>query len=383
MIYKTSIKDITHIFSSTESKLIRDAIARGEKVYAIRLKNLKGLIGFEIQPNRRIGTELADIAKKYGLRGIIHSDELPKYGITEREIYNIISELECDENDAFIILVTKDYEKAKLVFSNIINRINEMIRKVPKDTRQANEDGTTSYLRPQPGSARMYPETDHPLIFVKKYITEEEKTYKIIYEISYGDYKINYEIYKIKDTYDLETLKKIIKERKEVLNLLDPIFIKNLLKKLGYNDKQIEEIIWNEYLYNIIELSFEIDPKTVYYLFYQLNGEVYSLFKEKVDIFDINFVYEIVKYLKDEKIVKTSIPVIYYYYIKGEKNIEKIIKEKNLYKRNKEDLKREIQEFIKNMKDKDKKIIYSEVFKNFKFVANSEDIKEVLDEILK
>jgi glutamyl-tRNA(Gln) amidotransferase subunit E len=33
---------------------------------------------------------------------------------------------------------------------------------VPEETRGANEDGTTRYLRPLPGAARMYPETDVP-----------------------------------------------------------------------------------------------------------------------------------------------------------------------------------------------------------------------------
>jgi len=35
-------------------------------------------------------------------------------------------------------------------------RMNE----VPEETRRANPDGTTSYMRPLPGKARMYPETD-------------------------------------------------------------------------------------------------------------------------------------------------------------------------------------------------------------------------------
>jgi glutamyl-tRNA(Gln) amidotransferase subunit E len=33
---------------------------------------------------------------------------------------------------------------------------------VPEETRGANDDGTTRYLRPLPGAARMYPETDVP-----------------------------------------------------------------------------------------------------------------------------------------------------------------------------------------------------------------------------
>ena len=41
-------------------------------------------------------------------------------------------------------------------------------KKVPAEVRNAQEDGTTKFLRPLPGAARMYPETDIPLISVSK-----------------------------------------------------------------------------------------------------------------------------------------------------------------------------------------------------------------------
>ncbi len=42
------------------------------------------------------------------------------------------------------------------------------IKGVPEETRAANPDGTTSYLRPLPGAGRMYPETDVPAISVSR-----------------------------------------------------------------------------------------------------------------------------------------------------------------------------------------------------------------------
>jgi len=38
------------------------------------------------------------------------------------------------------------------------------LKGVPEETRAANPDGTTRYMRPRPGAARMYPETDVPPI---------------------------------------------------------------------------------------------------------------------------------------------------------------------------------------------------------------------------
>jgi glutamyl-tRNA(Gln) amidotransferase subunit E len=381
MIFKVKIYDLTEIFKQTKSKLVKSNIDNRAKVYGIKLDKMKGMIGFEILPNRRIGTEFADIAKKFGLKGILHSDELPNYGISEEEVNNVKRMLNCSDEDAFILLISKDYEIAKKVFSLIINRINESIKRVPKDTRQANDDGTTSFLRPQPGSERMYPETDHPYIYVNK-DTIENNEYNIIrYNISYGDIKEIFDIYYLKK-FDRNLYIKLLNEGKTILNSIDPEFVKQMLKSFGYNEKQIENIIWSEYINDIIKISFDIDPNTVYYLFFQMIGDTESLFKEKIEKFDLDFIYKIKDYLKDKKIVKNAIPIIYYHYIKYNKNIEDIIRENNLYKRNKEELKKEIEEYIKSLNTKDKKVIFSNVFSKFKYVADSEDIKEVLEEVL-
>ncbi|MFP3167266.1 MAG: GAD domain-containing protein [Candidatus Nanopusillus sp.] len=381
MIFKVKIYDLTEIFKGTKSKLVKNNIDSGARVYGIKLDKMKGMIGFEILPNRRIGTEFSDIAKRFGLRGILHSDELPNYGISEEEVKNVKKMLNCSDEDAFILLISKDYEVAKKVFSLIINRINESIKRVPKDTRQANDDGTTSFLRPQPGSERMYPETDHPYIYINKDIIEDNEYNIIRYYINYGDIKETFDIYYLKK-FDRDLYIKLLNEGKTILNSIDPEFIKQILKSFGYNDKQIENIIWNEYIYDIIKISFDIDPNIVYYLFFQMIGDTENLFKEKIEKFDLDFIYKIKNYLKDKKIVKNAIPIIYYYYIKYNKDIENIIRENNLYKRNREELRKEIEEYVKSLNTNDKKVIFSNVFSKFKYVADSEDIKRVLEEIL-
>ena len=380
MIFKVKIYDLTEIFKDTKSKLVKSNINNGAKVYGIKLDKMKGMIGFEILPSRRIGTEFADIAKIFGLKGILHSDELPNYGISEEKVNNVKRILNCSDEDAFILLISKDYEAAKKVFGLIINRINESIKRVPKDTRQANDEGTTSFLRPQPGSERMYPETDHPYIHINKDIIENNEYNIIRYNISYGDIKEIFDIYYLKK-FDKDLYIKLLNDDKKILNSIDPEFVKQMLKSLGYNEKQIENIIWNEYINDIIKISFDIDPNIVYYLFFQMIGDTESLFKEKIEKFDVDFIYKIKDYLKNKKIVKNAIPIIYYHYIKYNKNIEDIIKENNLYKRDKEKLKKEIEEYVKSTNIKDKKVIFSNVFSKFKYVADSEDIKKVLEEI--
>jgi len=43
------------------------------------------------------------------------------------------------------------------------------------EVRGALEDGTTKFLRPLPGSARMYPETDLPLLHITKKMVDGVK----------------------------------------------------------------------------------------------------------------------------------------------------------------------------------------------------------------
>ena len=44
----------------------------------------------------------------------------------------------------------------------VVERAQELVKGVPAETRTAKDDGTTRYMRPRPGAARMYPETDIP-----------------------------------------------------------------------------------------------------------------------------------------------------------------------------------------------------------------------------
>ncbi len=134
----------------------------GNKALALLLPKFSGLIGRELCPGRRFGTELSDYAKTMGVGGIIHSDENPtKYRCPEELWAQIKSALQANEEDAFVLVIAPE-ERAKKALLEVLKRASWLF--VPKETRKANPDGTTSYLRPLPGGARMYPETDIPII---------------------------------------------------------------------------------------------------------------------------------------------------------------------------------------------------------------------------
>jgi glutamyl-tRNA(Gln) amidotransferase subunit E len=145
---------------STQSKVLLQAIKMGGVVLGIRLTGFAGLIGKNLQPNRRLGTEFSDRAKVFaGVGGLFHSDEMPNYGVSVNEVDLIKRHLDCGPEDAFI-LVADHKDRAEAAIIAVIDRANECLTGVPKDVRRPKADGTTSYMRPIPGAARMYPETD-------------------------------------------------------------------------------------------------------------------------------------------------------------------------------------------------------------------------------
>lgn len=152
--------DVTALFSHSRSPLISAGISAGAIVLAQKLPGHKGLIGREIQKGRRYGTELSDYAKRAGVKGLIHSDEsMEKYSLSTETLASLAHELALGKDDAFVIIVAPK-EQAQKAIEYVIHRANMDF--VPPETRKANPDGTSSYMRPLPGRARLYPETDVP-----------------------------------------------------------------------------------------------------------------------------------------------------------------------------------------------------------------------------
>jgi glutamyl-tRNA(Gln) amidotransferase subunit E len=172
------VQDVTDVFAETDSGVIRGALDSGGsaeprsagqtsgdeprgKVTAVPLYGFDGLVGAEIQPDRRLGTELSDHAKRHGAGGIFHTDELPAYGVTDEEVAALRDAVGAGDEDA-VAIVAADAGVAENAIEAAAERAAGALEGVPEETRGANEDGTSEYLRPLPGAARMYPETDVP-----------------------------------------------------------------------------------------------------------------------------------------------------------------------------------------------------------------------------
>jgi glutamyl-tRNA(Gln) amidotransferase subunit E len=153
--------DVTGLFAATTSKVVASAIAAGGKVLALSLPGFAGLL------KGKIGPELAARARVAGVGGILHSDELPGMGVTAEEVAAVAGRLAVGSQDAFVLVATEE-RRGRRALHEVVNRAAEAFRGVPPETRDPRADGTTTYSRPLPGRARMYPETDVPPIRVTR-----------------------------------------------------------------------------------------------------------------------------------------------------------------------------------------------------------------------
>ena len=183
--------EITNIFNNTNSKLIEKVLKNNGKIIAIKAPKFRGLIGKEDHKGTRLGRDISSLVKFFGFGGIFHSDELPNYGITEDECKKVTNKLENEDDDGFIIL-TGNTENMDVAVKSIENRLLQCTIGIPAETRMPTEDGMTNFMRPRPGSARMYPETDIiPVKIYKEKRTEIKKSLPRSYEEQIDNYKNN------------------------------------------------------------------------------------------------------------------------------------------------------------------------------------------------
>ena len=166
--------DVTALFSECDSDMVTSSIQNGSCILGISLPGFSGKIGKKTTDEKgsqlpRLGREFASAAKLAGVSGILHSDELPAYGISEAEVDSVRSQLSLSEADAFVLCIAPKWQ-SELALEAVIDRARLAFHRIPREVRNVvvlkgkPEDGTTTALRPLPGGARMYPETDIPVL---------------------------------------------------------------------------------------------------------------------------------------------------------------------------------------------------------------------------
>jgi glutamyl-tRNA(Gln) amidotransferase subunit E len=192
---KKDLFDVSGMFATTESKILLNALKKGGRVYAVKLKGFNGLTGKELCPNRRLGTEMSDHAKFMGgVRGIFHTDELPGYNITQEEVKDLRETVGAKQEDA-VVIVADEESKCNAALMAVVDRAIQALSGVPAETRSANPDGTTRFTRPRPGAARMYPETDvRPTQISAEAVASALKCLPDMPEVKLAKYQKKYEL---------------------------------------------------------------------------------------------------------------------------------------------------------------------------------------------
>jgi len=223
---KEEFLDVTSVFRETKCKVLQKAIEQKKQVLAVRLPKFEGLLKMELAPKMRLGAEMASRARFWGrVGGIFHTDEMPAYGITMEEVNELRQAVNAETLDA-VVFVADNLENAKDALKAVVERAREALKGVPEETRGANPDGTTNYLRPRPGAARMYPETDVPPI-------------------------------QIEDSY--------VKELYSRLPELPEQLMKRFMREFGLNEKLAKQIVDSEFvdLFETVVKESKVSPTVV------------------------------------------------------------------------------------------------------------------------
>jgi glutamyl-tRNA(Gln) amidotransferase subunit E len=244
--------DITEDWKKCKSKIIQKSLKDNSIIKAIKIKNFSGMFGYAPYEGIRLGKEIGQLVKFYGIGGVFHSDELPNYGIEDEDIVIVKNILKTKQNDAFLIIAAPS-SKINFAIDSIINRLSDAKKGVPAETRLATQTGETVFLRPRPGASRMYPETDIPPILVtNEEIDWAKKNIPKSWDESLLElqkkYKLNPQLSEqIFDSHYIELFEKIIKKTK-----VNPTFVASILcssitslERNGLNSKLLknEEII--------------------------------------------------------------------------------------------------------------------------------------------
>ena len=329
-----SIIDISGEFNGIGNGMIREALGKGGKVMGARISGLRGFLGREINEGRRLGSEVSDYAKMAGVNGIMHSDEdLSKYGIDDAISALIKKRLGVKESDAFI-MVAGDEKTARNALSLAIGRAEMAKEGVVPETRNVDsKKNITRFMRPLPGGARMYPETDSVPVRVegrhyaeigKSIVQEDQVRERLVAELN-----------------NVQLVEQLIWSRE-----LQRYF--RITERTGADTRVVADVLLEKFK----ELSRQgIDP-------YSIDDEVLE------DIF---------RRFASGKITKKAIKEIVKSMPKNAKEVDEAIKEGNLEKISGERLRKLVSEFAKNGE-----ISRSEIMSKYGFNIEGDELNAII-----
>jgi glutamyl-tRNA(Gln) amidotransferase subunit E len=282
------ITDVTDLLKRSSSRVVKTILTDDSRFMAFVLRGFKGILSFEPYPGIRLGKELGELVRSYGIGGIFHSDELPNYGISSEDVKSISSILKMDKNDAFI-LIGGSAMLLNTVLIELFDRIKKSFSGVAPETRSVRLDGITVFSRPRPGSSRMYPETDIPYISI-----------------------------------DNDKLNELSKNIPQPWNVV----IEQISKKYGIN-KTLAENIFDSHYFSLFEKIVSQTSLSPSFVVSKLTEDLVSLERQGYDssILTDEMLFYLFMQLNNSRISKESIPIILEKILKREvTDVDEVIK---------------------------------------------------------
>lgn len=250
---RENFSDVSDVFKQTKCKVVRKALDKNQQVLAVKLSRFRSFLKRELLPDFRLGTEMADRARFWGrVGGIFHTDEMPAYGVTEEEVKALEKTVNAEEEDA-VVFVADNPENCKDALKAVVERAREAIKGVPEETRAPSPDGTTRFMRPRPGAARMYPETDIPPRqitenYVRKVLSNLPELPEQKLERLMKEFKLNQKLAKqVLDSEYSELFEAIMKES-AVSPTTVAAFLTETLKALKRDGVPVQKILESQML---------------------------------------------------------------------------------------------------------------------------------------
>ena len=254
-------------------------------------------------------------------------------------------------DDAFALVVEKK-ETAEKALEAILERCRLALEGVPKETRRARDDGTTEFMRPLPGSARMYPETDEPLVPIT-------------------DKKIS------------ETKKKRPKLPEERLEEF---------KKLGLSHELANQLVRSRFIEGFEEFAGKfknLKPSLIATTLLATPKEIKKRYGIEPVSIEIHHYHDVLKAVNEGRISKESIPEIIADIAKEAQDIEKAIKKK-VAKVSLQDIEKDIDriideniEFVRSMGERAVGPLIGKAMTQFKGRVDGNEISRIVWERLK
>ena len=278
---RKDVFDITEIMQECNSNIIKKSIEKQDKIFGIRIKKLKGILGFEPYSDIRLGKEIGQLVRFFGIGGVFHSDELPNYGIENADIKRVTEKLDIQNEDAFLI-IAGGRNSVGFAIDSIINRIKLSKNGPPAETRAATPNGDTIFLRPRPGASRMYPETDIPTVKVTddeliKVRSNIPKSWEDSIKELEEKYRINNQLAEqIFDSEYFEIFEQICSQKQNSPNFVVSILCSTItnLERSGLNSS----LLSNEHIKKTFELleQEKINKESIQIIFEQIMSKKVS-----------------------------------------------------------------------------------------------------------